>query len=349
MKERMFQMKKLTKRLLAALLATALLTAALAGCGGKTPSNSAQSNAGSGSTSDSTPSSGPLTVRISAGPSGANNFMICAALGDKVMSLFSDYTISAEISTGSAQNIRAMSQNEAQMGIAMSDSALYAYNAEREFTDLEPKQFNYVIGGYQTIVHIMVPADSSIQSVADLKGKKVAASQGITAQYYLPIVLEAYGMTTEDVTVSELQLNDVVNALNDGTVDVGFHITSYPLAAISDLAATKGLRLLSLPDDIIDAIAKDYPYFSKMVIDGGAYPGIPEDTVTIGTLNTLICRADLDEEFVYNFVKTVCESTEDLAAVHPKAGDFNKDNTLTGAVIPIHPGAERYYKEIGIL
>ena len=156
-------------------------------------------------------------------------------------------------------------------------------------------------------------------------------------------------MTTADVSVSELQLADVVNALNDGTVDAGVHITSYPLAAISDLAATKGLRLLSLPEDKIAGIAEKYPYFSKMIISGGAYQGIDEDVVTIGTLNTLICRADLDEEFVYNFVKTVCESTDDLGAIHPKAAEFNKDNTLVGAVIPIHPGAEKYYKEIGIM
>ena len=184
-------------------MSVAMLSAVLGGCGSKT---GGETSAGSSSAS----AGEPMTVRISAGPSGANNFMICAALGDKVMSEFSNYTISAEISTGSAQNIRAMSQNEAQMGIAMSDSALYAYNAEREFTDLEPEQFNYVIGGYQTIIHIMVPADSDIQSVADLRGRKIAASQGITAQYYLPIVLEAYGMTTDDVSVSELQLADVV-------------------------------------------------------------------------------------------------------------------------------------------
>lgn len=332
----MYKMKKNVKRLLVSLLTGALLLAACSGCSDKTPADSSEAGQ-------------PMTVRISAGPSGANNFMICAALADKVMAEFSNYTISAEISTGSAQNIRSMSQGDAQMGIAMSDSALYAYNAEREFTDLEPGQFNYVIGGYETIIHIMVPADSSINSVADLKGKKVAASQGITAQYYLPIVLEAYGMTTEDVSVSELQLNDVVNALNDGTVDVGFHITSYPLATISDLAATKGIRLLGLSEEAISSIAEQYPYFSKMIIAGGSYQGIDEDVVTIGTLNTLICRADLEEEFVYNFVKTVCENTEALGNVHPKASEFNAENTLTGAVIPIHPGAEKYYKEIGIL
>lgn len=329
-------MKKNLKQLLASSLAAALLLVPLSGCGEKTPGGSS----GSGQS---------LTVHISAGPSGANNFMICAALADKVMAEFSNYTISAEISTGSAQNIRAMSQGEAQMGIAMSDSALYAYNAEREFTDLDPHQLNYVIGGYETIIHIMVPKDSDIQSVADLSGKKIAASQGVTAQYYLPIVLEAYDMTIEDVSVSELQLNDVINALNDGTVDVGFHITSYPLAAISDLAATKGIRLLSLPEDVIDSISAQYPYFSKMVITGGSYQGIEEDTITIGTLNTLICRADLDEDFVYNFVKTVCENTQALGNVHPKASEFNKENTMTGAVIPLHPGAEKYYKEAGVI
>ena len=333
-------MTKHVKRALSMTLAAVMLFTALTGCG----SNQAGSTAGSGADSAKN-----MTVRISAGPSGANNFMICAALADKMMADFPNYTVSAEISTGSAQNIRAMSQNESQMGIAMSDSALYAYNAEREFTDLEPEQFRYVIGGYETIIHIMVPADSDIQSVADLKGKKIAASQGVTAQYYLPIVLEAFGMTIDDVSVSELQLADVVNALNDGTVHAGFHITSYPLATISDLAATKGIRLLGLPEESISSISEKYPYFSRMVIAGGSYQGVNEDIVTIGTLNTLICRADLDEEFVYNFTKMVCENSEELGEIHPKASDFNAENTMAGAVIPVHPGAERYYKEIGIM
>lgn len=291
----------------------------------------------------------PMTVHISAGPAGGNNFLVCAAFADKVMKNFPEYTISAEISNGTAQNIRATAENEAQMCISMADGAMYAYEAGREYSDLKAGGFNYVAGGYQTIIHFMVPADSSVKSVYDLKGKKVAAGQGTTCQYYLPIMLEAYGMTVDDVKVSQLQLADMMNALSDGTVDAALHITSYPLAAISDVAATKGIKILEITGKEAEYIQKNYPFFSPMVITGGAYQGISNDIHTVGTLNTLICRADLDETFVYNFVKTIMENTNELKNVHPKCGDFNLDNTLVGAVIPVHPGAEKYYKEAGIL
>lgn len=306
-------------------------------------------NDSSTETSPETSTVKPMTVHISAGPAGGNNFLICAAFADQVMKDFPEYTISAEISNGTAQNIRATVDNEAQMCISMSDGAMYANEAGREYNDIEAGQFAYVAGGYQTIIHVMVPADSSAETIYDLKGAKIAASQGTTCQYYLPIVLEAFGMTVDDVKVSQLQLADMMAALNDGTVDAAFHITSYPLAAISDVAATTGIKLLSIDGKEAEWIHENYPFFSNMVITGGAYQGVPDDTNTVGTLNTLICRADLDEDFVYNFVKTIMEKSDVLKNVNPKCGDFNLDNTLVGAVIPLHPGAEKYYKEAGIL
>lgn len=338
------------KKFLSAVLA-AVLVLSLAACGSSSQSSSSSSAAATsdGSASSETAKVEPMTVRISAGPSGGNNFMICATFADLIMKAFPEYTVSAEISNGTAQNIRATVENEAQMCISMSDGAMYANEAGREYTDLEPGQFAYVAGGYQTIIHFMVPADSTVESVYDLKGAKIAASQGTTCQYYLPIVLEAYGMTVDDVEVSQLQLSDMMNAVNDGTVDAAFHITSYPLAAISDVAATTGIKILNIDGDEAAYIHENYPFFSSMVITGGSYQGVDEDVQTVGTLNTLICRTDLDETFVYNFVKTIMESTDTLSSVYPLCGNFNLENTLEGAVIPIHPGAEKYYKEAGIL
>lgn len=341
------------KKFFSAVLAV-IMVLALVACGSNQASSAASASTPASDSPASSASSAevkvePITVRISAGPSGGNNFLICAAFADQMMKTFPEYTISAEISNGTAQNIRATAENEAQMCVAMSDGAMYAYEAGREYTDLEAGQFAYVAGGYQTIIHFMVPANSSVESIYDLKGSKIAASQGTTCQYYLPNVLEAYGMTTDDVEVTQLQLADMMNALSDGTVDAAMHITSYPLAAISDVAATKGIKILNIVDKEAEYIHENYPFFSPMIIAGGSYQGISEDVQTIGTLNTLICRSDLSEEFVYNFVKTIMENNDTLKNVHPKCGDFNLDNTLTGAVIPIHPGAEKYYKEAGIL
>jgi TRAP transporter TAXI family solute receptor len=339
-----------SRKVLAILLVLALF---LTGCSSSSGTVSKEQTPSSPSAQDSASAPAPkpekLTVSISAGPSGGNNYLICAGMADIVTKSFPNYIMSTEISTGSQQNVRHMVENVAQMGIAMGDATLYSYKAEREFTDLQPELFRYVIGGYSTMIHIMVPANSSYQSVSDLKGKKIAVSKGITGQYYMPIVLDAYGLTPSDVNITELQLADLTNALADGTVEMIMHITSYPLAALSDLAASKAVRILSFSDEVINAISSKYPYFTHMTIPAGTYTGVSTTTDTIGTMNSLVCRADLNEEFVYNFVKTVIEENADVAAIHPVAADFNINNTKIGAVIPIHPGAERYYKEKGAI
>jgi len=310
----------------------------------QTPANSTQSGDEKGYAPVS-----KTNVYISAGPSGGNNFMICATLAELVMKEIPDYTISAGISTGSQENILNMYGGDAQMGISMSDAAMYAYQAGREYTDLKANQFNYVIGGYDTIIHVFVKNGSDIQKFEDIKGHKVVVTKGTTSQYYLPILLEAYGFTDADINANTLSLADAVAAVQDGTADIGIHITSYPLAAITDLANSVDIRFISFDDEHIKWIHEHYAFFAEKTIPANTYKGQAADVKTIGTTNQMICRADLDENFVYNFVKIVCENAEYLGIAMPLAAKFNAVNSVDGAVIPIHPGAEKYYKECGAL
>ncbi len=350
-------MKKNVLTRMAGLAMAGILMASAAGCsnkpvgGGNAPAATTAANSGGGgaeTTAASGGGSGKVTIRIGGGPSSSANYTTFAGIGNLITQDHPNYLINTEISTGSQENIRMIQSGTVQFGVAMTDVEEAAAKGTREFEG-SPVEICHVMGGYTTMLHMFVPEDSDVNSIADLKGKKLAVSKGAMAQYYMPILLEAYGLTKDDVQITETALQDICDAVNDGNADFGVHITPYTSSPIADLAATKGIRLLSIDEDHIKQISEANPFFYKSVIPGGTYTGIDEDTVVLGTRNNLVCAKSVDEEVVYNVVKSIIEHQEDLKDVHPQAHHFNKENAVEGALIDIHPGAAKYYKEIGIM
>lgn len=122
-----------------------------------------------------------------------------------------------------------------------------------------------------------------------------------------------------------------------------------PVLRLLTWQRSKGIKLISLDQEHIDKIVAENPFFFETTIPGGTYTGIDNDTVVIGTRNNLVCARSVDEDVVYNVVKTIIEHQDELPDIHPQAKMFNKENAVDGALIDIHPGAAKYYKEIGIM
>ena len=331
--------KRVATRVMGMVLAGVCLLSA-AGCSNQ-PVGAASGGGGSTVAAETQASGGggKVTIRIGGGPSSSANYTTFAGIGNLITQDHPDYLINTEISTGSQENIRMIQSGTVQFGVAMTDVEEAAFKGTREFEG-SPVEICHVMGGYTTMLHMFVPKDSDVNSIGDLKGKKLAVSKGAMAQYYMPILLEAYGLTKDDVQITETALQDICDAVNDGNADFGVHITPFTSSPIADLAATKGIKLL---------ISSENPFFYKSVIPGGTYTGVDGDTVVLGTRNNLICAKSVDDEIVYNVVKSIIEHHDDLADVHPQANQFNKENAVEGALIDIHPGAVKYYKEIGIM
>ena len=336
-------MRKMGKAIISMVLAGAM-AAMTAGCSNQPVNTNTAAASGGGTASED----GTVTIRFGGGPSPSANYTTFAGIGNLIMEDHPNYLTNTEISTGSQENIRMIQNGTVQFGVAMTDVEEAAAKGEREFEG-SPVDICHVMGGYTTMLHMFVAEDSDINTIADLKGKKLAVSKGAMAQYYMPILLEAYGLTEDDVTITETALQDICDAVNDGNADFGVHITPYTSSPIADLAATKGIKLLSIDQEHIDQIVSEYPYFYESVIPGGTYTGVDEDTVVLGTRNNLVCARSVDDEVVYNVVKSIIEHYDDLADVHPQANAFNKENAIEGALIDIHPGAVKYYQEIGIM
>lgn len=293
----------------------------------------------------------PMSVRIGTSASGSVNHTVASGFANILKKAVDVYDLVPEVTTGSQENIRLLYSKSALMGFGMLDVVKYGYEGGREFSQDEAPDdpFRYVVGASPTIIHIFVPANSPANTITDLKGKKWGAGMGAMTQYYTPIILEAYGLSESDINKVDLQLNDICAAVADGTVNVGLWITPPGSAPIADLAQTRGIKLLEIDQAAADKIIQEHPYFHYTEIPGGTYHEVDDPVKSIATVNVIIAAPELDEEYVYNFTKAVCENKEELSIIHPRAAEYCTENALKGdGVIPMHPGAERYYKEIGL-
>ena len=282
------------------------------------------------------------TITIACGTSAGVGYITTTTAGTFLKKVFPGYEVKPEITTGSKENINLIKQGIAQIGVSMADSALAAYEGNREFNESYKGCINFVTGGYLTTITQIVPKNSTATELPDLKGKKIGVSKGVMEQFYFPIILKAYGLSKSDFKISVLQ---------DGNIQYGIHVSSVPNTGISDLALSRGIQLLTMSEKVRDAIIVANPYFQKAVISKAVYD-TRTDSNTLATRNIYVCAPNADEQVVYDWVKTLITYHDELATAHPQAGDFggkNGENALSGQLMPIHPGAARYYREIGLI
>jgi len=279
----------------------------------------------------------------------------------------------AQASQGSIQNVLAVSAGQLESALVQSDVGYWAFSgtsvpqkrclAARGGELAKPtgmallkakgpiKGLRAIAGLYPEDVHIVVRAESAIQSLRDLKGKRVALGEpesGTLADARL--VLEAANVSECDLKGEYLRLSEAADALVQGRIDAMFMTGGFPVPAITDVAATVATRLLPIPHDIAERLAQKYSYFRLDVIPGGTYPGLDVETATLSIIALWVTRADVDEELVYAITKSLWSDATKrlLETTHPAGHRIHLATALDGVAIPLHPGAARYYREVGI-
>ncbi|MFN7249451.1 MAG: TAXI family TRAP transporter solute-binding subunit [Anaerobacillus sp.] len=272
-------------------------------------------------------------------------------LGGGIAKIITDNTqvsATAQTTGGSVENMRLLGAKEVELAFVQSDIADYAFNGTFMFEGTKVENLQGLASLYNETVHIVVPADSAISSVADLAGKKVsvgAPGSGVEANALQ--VLEVYGLTFDDLKAEHLSFGDSVSKIQDGNLDAAFVTAGAPTAAVTELSATKGVKLISLEADMIDALIAKYPFYLKETIPAETYPGTAE-TTTVAVKAMLAVSKDLPEDFVYDVTKALFENTNHLVAINQRAESITKENAVEGLLLDIHPGALRFYKENGL-
>lgn len=255
-----------------------------------------------------------------------------------------DTSVTAVSSKGSQANIEDIDANAIQLGFVQSDVMSYAYNGERLF-EKPVTSFSVVAALYMEQVQI-VTLDPNIKTVADLAGKTVSIGASGSGVYYNALdVLECYGLDYEtDIDAVMQDFADSTESLQDGKIDAAFIVSGAPTNAITSLAATQDVYLVSLDEEHIAALRESSPYYSPNTIAADVY-GTPEDVTTVAVGAIVIARDDASEDDIYNFVSSIFDNIGDLA--HAKASELSLEFAASVTDVPYHPGAAKYFTEKG--
>ena len=290
-------------------------------------------------------------ITVGCGTSSGVGYVTASTIGAILQTAYPEYySAKPEITTGGAESIRLLADDEVVLCSAMADDVVAAYNGERNFEGVTGT-LSYITSGNMTTIQCFAQSKLDVVSLADCKGLRVAVTSGTMFNYYWPYLLETYGLSNSDFkSVDSYSTKDAVEAFRNNQIDLICMVTAVPNSTIQDLAMSNGVRLLTMTEADRDKIIELQPCFQKTVVPAGKYSGWDQDTETIGVRNVYVCKQDTDYQLVYDWVKAIDENNAALSAAHPQAGEYgDHNNVLPCAYIPFHPAAEAYYHEIGLL
>lgn len=259
---------------------------------------------------------------------------------------------SAVSSRGSVDNINAITSGLRNSGFAQSDVAFWAYTGTGTMEGSKPAtDLRTIAALFEEHIHLVAMADSNINSVADLAGKRVSLDEPGSGTYVdAKLILEANGMKIEDLTAEALKGNAASEALRNGKIDAFFVVTGYPTGALVELSSAAKIKLVPIDGEGADALTEKYGFFSSSEIPDDAYEGVAGvKTVAVGA--QWFTSAKEDEELIYNITKALWndESRKLLDVGHAKGKTITAETALAGLGVPLHAGAERFYREAGML
>lgn len=256
--------------------------------------------------------------------------------------------VTAQATGASKENIRLVGRGEAELAIVQNDVMDYAMKGIELFNGEKVGTFSTIATLYPEIVQIVVARDSSINSVADMRGKSVSvgdAGSGVEAN--AKQILEAYGLTFGDIGAKRLSFKESAAALKDKQIEAFFVTAGSPNPAIQEIATIGGVKLLSIDSATKAKLMNKYKFYTAHTIRKDTYNGMTADAETVAVKATLIVKNGLSESVVYNLTQTLFEKQSALAQAHSKGRELSLEEGVKGASVPFHPGAAKYFKEKG--
>lgn len=323
-------MKKAMKKMIMAGALCVAGAALIAGCGGD---------------SGSSAGGGKQFLNIATGGTAGTYYPLGGALAELLNQNIKGMNASAQSTGASVANVNMLKDGSVDIAFIQNDIAYYAANGKEMFKDNKVENIRGIAALYPETVQFVTTADKGIKSIADLKGKKVAVgASGSGAEANARQILGAYGLTYDDIDAQYLSFGEAADALKDGNVDVGVVVAGFPTAAIQDLAANKSAALVNIDAEHADKLMKQYPYFTKITVPKGTYPGQEEDVNTVAVKCVIVTTDKLSDDLGEQIVKAIYEHLDRMKAAHAVGKYITKDTALEGMSIKMNAGAEKYLK-----
>ena len=317
------------KKVLAVILAVVMVLA-LAACGNTETEGGAKK----------------ATYKFASGGTSGTYYAVANAMAP-IIGDAANMTIRVDSTGASKANIQLIDNGEVDFAIVQNDVMDYAYSGTDLFAaEGAINSFATVGAVYAEVCQIVATPD--INTVADLKGKTVSVGDaGSGVEFNAIQILDAYGLTKDDITVVNADFGNSSEQFKNGSIDAFFCTAGAPTTNITDLSnSAKEYKLVAIDDEHAAALKEKYPFYSTYSIPGGTYNGTDEDVQTVAVKATIICKADLPEEDVYNFTKALFEKKDALVAAHAKFGELALDYATDVGSVPFHAGAQKYFDEV---
>jgi len=290
-------------------------------------------------------------VAIATGGTGGTYYPLGGALAQLISNYVEGLIVTAQSGNASIANCNLISRGQIETGFSQANTTYWCYTGTGILEGTPPiTNLRGIASLYPETIHIVATKASGINTIEDLKGKKVgvgAPNSGTAAD--AEIILNAHGITFDDIKADYLSFTEVAQRLIDGQIDAGFTTAGFPTSSIINIATKRDIVLIPMSAEKIKELVEAIPYYGATVIPGGLYKGVDEDVPALATPALWVCDAKLSPTLVYKMTKALWEHRDVLEKVHSQGKNVTLETALDGIGIPLHPGAELYYKEVGLI
>ncbi|MGV8842078.1 MAG: TAXI family TRAP transporter solute-binding subunit [Pseudomonas sp.] len=292
----------------------------------------------------------PTFINILTGGTSGVYYPIGVGLSQLYSNGIPDAKTSVQATKASVENLTLLQAGRGELALALGDSVADAWNGVEDAGFNAPLKKLRAIGGtYSNYIQIVASKESGIKTLADLKGRSVSVGAPKSGtELNARAVFKAAGLSYKDMgKVEFLPFAESVELIKNRQLDATLQSAGLGMAAIRDLAATMELNYIAIPADITANVGN--PAYQPAVIPAGTYDGQDADVPTVAITNILVTHSGVSDEIAYQMTKLMFENLDRLSSAHSAAKDITLEGATKGLPIPLHPGAERYYKEVGAL
>ena len=288
------------------------------------------------------PSSSQTELHLGAATLGGAYYPIGQGISNLVTQHAEDLMMVPIVTRGAVENPRLVSLGDIEIGLTNADLAYFAYHGDAPYDS--PQRILAAGALHPSILHLVTRADAGLDSMTDLRGRRVALGPaGGPTVAFASLLLGAYGMSLGDIVPSFLSYSDGFIQLGDGNVDAAFALAGFPAAAVLQTRATQELRFIAIEPAVFAQVISDNPYYYTVTVPAGVYD-TESDATVLAVDNMLVVGADESDDMVFSIVDAVYGHLDEFQSSNAIAQQIDPDQSLR-LPIPLHPGAARYFEQ----
>jgi hypothetical protein len=287
-------------------------------------------------------------------PTGGTGYILGAGIASVVKKYVPGVELVVEPTTGTLEMVKRIMERDRMkregFGVFGTVDAYNAFKGLKDFAGKAYPNLRALTFLWGADIYLVVPANSPIKSYADIRGKRVGmGGAGSTVAMVAFSTLEGHGVKREDFKPYFYTYKESMEGIKDGSLDAGFLGGSYPMASYTELSLTHSVRIVPVDEGVIKTMTSESPYYYRGVVKAKSYKGLEQDTTIIGFASGFFTHGDVSADLIYQVMKSLYEHRTEYYQVHASAKEMTPESALKGIPIPLHPGAEKYFREIGVV